>query len=58
MWYSVTIFGEILPLWQKSKVFGSFIDGLFCLWKNVDPACVTLILFGNFVVANGPILNK
>ena len=34
---SVTRFGKILPLWQKSKVFGLFIDGLFCHWQNFEP---------------------
>ena len=31
---SVTIFGEILPLWQNILRLGQNFDGLFCIWQK------------------------
>ena len=35
---SVTRFNEITPLWQNFKVFGNFLQGLFSIWQNFEPA--------------------
>ena len=34
--FSVTRFGEILPLWHNFKSIGQIFEGLFSIWQNVD----------------------
>ena len=39
---SVTIFGEILTLWQKSTGLWQVFDGLFLIWQNAYPTLANL----------------
>ena len=50
---SVTIIGEISPLWQILMVFGQFYYGLFGVWQTFVHTWTIFPLFGNFLVVNG-----
>ena len=34
--YSVTIFGDVFPLWQHFKGLWLIVKGLFSIWKNLN----------------------
>ena len=38
-------FGQILPPCPKFKFFEPFLEGLFCVWQNVEPSLGNLLCF-------------
>ena len=40
---SVTIFGEISPLWQNFTSLWQLFGGLFLIWQNSQPTLVNLL---------------
>ena len=40
---SVTIFGEILPFWQKFTGLWQIFSGLLLIWHNAEPASAILL---------------
>ena len=53
---SVTIFGEILPLWRNNKSLAIFAC-LFNIWQNCEPTLANFYAIGEkFIVAKGQIL--
>ena len=40
---SVTIFGDILPLWQNFKGLGQFVKGLFSTLENFGPTLTNFL---------------
>ena len=55
--FSVTRFGEILPLWHKIKGLLQFYEGLFSIWQNIINFGKFYIQLGNFsLFVNGQIM--
>ena len=54
---SVTIFGEISPLWHNFKSLEQIFEGLFCIWQDFYPTLAKSHALGQvFIAADGQIL--
>ena len=43
--FSVTRFGEILPLWHNCKSLGCIFEGSFTIWQNFDPTVAKMFYY-------------
>ena len=48
--FSVTRFGEIVPIWYNFKSLGQKFEGLFSIWQNVDPTEAQCFTIGQFFI--------
>ena len=57
--YSVTRYGEILPLWQKFTSLWQMFNGLYLIWQNTQPTLANLWHYWtNFHCSKWPNLEK